>query len=245
MALVRVDGISKSFRVPSVRRNTIREHLLGLWNRPTFERLDVLQDVSFELREGEALGIMGRNGSGKSTLLRILCGIYRPDRGQVSVRASLTPILELGVGWNPELNAVDNVLLIGSMLGVPLAEIRKSLDAILAFAELERFAGLKLMHYSSGMSARLSYAVAFHAVRDVLVLDEVFAVGDAAFKAKCEQRFLDLRAEGRSAVLVSHDPRLIGTFCERGLLLERGRITSTGPAADVAEAYLALLRPTI
>ena len=139
---------------------------------------------------------MGRNGSGKSTLLKIMCGVYQPDQGRVSARASITPILELGVGWNPELDAVDNVLLIGSVMGLSLAEIHRSMDEILAFAELERFAHLKLKHYSSGMSERLGYAVAFKAVREVLVLDEIFAVGDAGFRARCERRYRELRSLG-------------------------------------------------
>ena len=150
---------------------------------------------------------MGRNGSGKSTLLKILCGVYLPDRGRVTRARRDHAGLELGVGWNPELDAVDNVLLIGSVMGLSLAEIRRSMDEILAFAELERFANLKLKHYSSGMSERLGYAVAFKAVRDVLVLDEIFAVGDAGFKARCEARYRELRPRGHTAIIVSHDPR--------------------------------------
>ena len=163
--------------------------MLGALRPRRFERLQVLDSVSFEVRRGETLGIMGRNGSGKSTLLKIVCGIYPPDRGRVTTRAAITPILELGVGWNPELDAIDNVFLIGSVMGLSLAEIRSSMDEILAFAELERFANLKLKYYSSGMSSRLAYAVAFRAVREVLVLDEIFAVGDAGFKARCEERY--------------------------------------------------------
>ena len=138
------------------------------------------------MSRGEALGIMGRNGCGKSTLLKILCGVYAPDSGRVTIRGPITPILELGVGWNPELDAIDNVCLVGAVMGLTLPEIRRRMDEILAFAELERFANLKLKHYSSGMASRLGYAVAFAAVRDVLVLDEIFAVGDAGFRAKCE-----------------------------------------------------------
>src|SRR6185295_16996377 len=127
-------------------------------------------------------------------------GIYPPDRGHVRVGATITPILELGVGWNPELDAIDNVFLIGSLMGLSLDEIRRSMDEILAFAELERFANLKLKHYSSGMSARLGYAVAFRAVREVLILDEIFAVGDAGFKARCEQRYSELRSLGHTVI---------------------------------------------
>src|SRR5438128_3907621 len=224
MALIEVDHVSKAFRIPSVHRQTIREHLLGMFEPRRFERLQVLDGVSFDVRRGEALGIMGRNGSGQSTLLKIICGVYLPDRGQVRAHAAITPVLELGVGWNPELDAIDNVLLVGSVMGLSLAEIRRSLDEILAFAELERFANMQLKHYSSGMSERLGYAVAFKAVRDVLILDEVFAVGDAGFKARCEERYRELRAAGHTMIIVSHDPKVIGTFCDRALLLDGGRI---------------------
>jgi ABC-2 type transport system ATP-binding protein len=195
------------------------------------------------VERGEALGIMGRNGCGKSTLLKIICGIYQPDGGRVHTRAAVTPVLELGVGWNPELDAIDNVLLIGSVMGLPLREIRRSMDEILAFAELERFATLKLKHYSSGMSERLGYAVAFKAVRDVLVLDEILAVGDAGFKARCEERYRELRASGRTAIVVSHDPRIISTFCDRALLLDGGRVVAEGSARDVSDRYLSMLAP--
>src|SRR5438874_4321170 len=241
--LVDVDGVSKAFWIPTVRRETVREHVFGMLQPRRFERLQVLDDVGFELRRGEALGIMGRNGSGKSTLLKVVCGVYPPDRGRVAARAAITPILELGVGWNPELDAVDNVFLIGSVMGLTLGEIRASVDEILAFAELERFANLKLKHYSSGMSARLAYSVAFKAVREVLVLDEIFAVGDAGFKARCEERYRQLRAAGRTVLIVSHDPRTIAAFCDRALFLDAGRIVFEGPAAHVAERYLSTLTP--
>jgi ABC-type polysaccharide/polyol phosphate transport system ATPase subunit len=239
-----VRDVSKAFRIPTVRRDTVREHVLGLFEPRRFEQLRVLDRVSFSVARGEALGIMGRNGGGKSTLLRILCGVYPPDSGEVVRRAAITPILELGVGWNPELDAIDNVCLIGSVMGLSLAEIRSRMDAILAFAELERFANLKLKHYSSGMASRLGYAVAFEAVREVLVLDEIFAVGDAGFRARCEERYRHLHAAGHTIVLVSHDPRVIATFCDRALLLDQGRIDVAGPAAAVADRYLALLTPS-
>ena len=241
MALIDVQSVSKAFSIPSVHRQTIREHLLGLLQPRSFQRLQVLDDVSFELAPGEALGIMGRNGSGKSTLLKIICGVYLPDRGQVRAHAAITPVLELGVGWNPELDAIDNVLLVGSVMGLSLAEIRRSLDEILAFAELERFANMQLKHYSSGMSERLGYAVAFKAVRDVLVLDEIFAVGDAGFKARCERRYRELRSLGHSAIIVSHDPRIIATFCDRAVLLDGAHIVADGSAQDIANQYVATL----
>jgi ABC-type polysaccharide/polyol phosphate transport system ATPase subunit len=193
--IIDVDRVSKQFVIPTVRRETVREHLFGILEPRRFERLTVLDRVSFTLFPGETLGIMGRNGSGKSTLLKILCGIYAPDSGTVRVDGGITPILELGVGWNPELDAVDNVFLIGAVMGLSLRAIETQLDDILAFAEVQRFARLKLKHYSSGMASRLAYAIAFHAVRDVLVLDEIFAVGDAGFQSKCEARYAELEAD--------------------------------------------------
>ncbi|HEX7088473.1 MAG TPA: ABC transporter ATP-binding protein [Vicinamibacterales bacterium] len=237
-AAIEVEGIAKTFRIPSEHRDTVREHVFGLLKPRRFQTLRVLDGVSFTLRRGETLGIMGRNGSGKSTLLRILAGIYTPDAGEVRAHAGITPILELGVGWNPELDAIDNVYLMATVLGLPLRAVSEALDGILAFAELERFARLKLKHYSSGMASRLAYAVAFAAVREVLILDEIFAVGDAGFRARCEARYRELREAGHTVLLVSHDPRTIATFCDRALLLDRGRILMDGPAPLVAERYV-------
>ena len=239
--VIDVQSVSKAFRIPTVHRNTLREHVLGVFEPRQFQRLQVLDDVSFSVKQGEALGIMGRNGSGKSTLLKIMCGVYQADRGRVVRHAALTPILELGVGWNPELDAIDNVCLIGSVMGLSLDEIKRRMDRILAFAELERFANLKVKHYSSGMSARLGYAVAFEAVRDVLVLDEIFAVGDAGFRAKCEERYRELRSAGHAVIIVSHAPPVIRQFCDRAILLERGRISCEGPPDLAVDSYLALL----
>lgn len=239
--LIEVDGIAKTFRIPSERRDTVREHVFGLLKPRRFQPLRVLDGVSFTLRRGETLGIMGRNGSGKSTLLRILAGIYTPDAGQVRARAGITPILELGVGWNQELDAIDNVYLMATVLGLPLRSVSEALDGILAFAELERFARLKLKHFSSGMASRLAYAVAFAAVREVLILDEIFAVGDAGFRARCEARYRELREAGHTVLLVSHEPRTIETFCDRALLLEGGRIALESSPADVARAYVSML----
>src|SRR6187399_2178111 len=198
--LIDADSVSKAFSIPSDRRATIREHMFGLFRPRSVERLTVLDRVSLQLRRGETLGIMGRNGCGKSTLLKILCGIYQPDRGKVSIRARITPILELGIGWNPELNAIDNVLLIGAVMGVSLKALHRRMPDILAFAELERFSHLELKHFSSGMSARLAYAVAFHAVREVLIIDEIFAVGDAGFRERCQRRYRELRSGGHTVI---------------------------------------------
>jgi ABC-type polysaccharide/polyol phosphate transport system ATPase subunit len=238
---IELSGVSKSFSIPTVQRDTVREHALDFFRPRPQERLHVLQDVSLELRRGERLGLMGRNGCGKSTLLKIIAGIYAADAGTVAVRAPITPILELGVGWNPDLDAIDNIELLGTVMGMTLRELRGATAEILEFAGLERFAHLELRHYSSGMASRLAYAVAFRAVRDVLILDEIFAVGDAGFKERCQARYLDLHRAGHSMLLVSHDPRTITAFCDRALLLEGGRIVMTGKADAVAARYLSLL----
>jgi ABC-type polysaccharide/polyol phosphate transport system ATPase subunit len=235
--VVELQNVGKGFQVPSVRRDTVREHLLGLLEPRQFQRLEVLRSVSLEIRRGESVAIMGRNGSGKSTLLKLLCGIYVPDSGRVIVRAPITPVLELGVGWNPDLDAIDNILLLATVMGMSLAEARSAIDEILAFAELEAFANLQLRHYSSGMASRLGYAVAFKAVRDILVLDEVYAVGDARFKARCEERYRQIKAAGHTVVLVSHDAGAV-SLCDRGLLIEGGRVAAAGTPAEIFRAYL-------
>lgn len=240
-AVIEIADVSKSFTIPSVRRETVREHALDFFRPRPQERLRVLESVSFELRHGESLGLMGRNGSGKSTLLKIVSGIYPADSGRVDVHGAITPILELGVGWNPDLDAIDNIELLGTVMGLSLKELRRATREILQFAELEKFAHLELRHYSSGMAARLAYAVAFRAVREILILDEVFAVGDAGFKERCQDRYRDLHRAGHSMLLVSHEPRTIAAFCDRALLLENGRIILSGPAETVANHYLELL----
>jgi ABC-type polysaccharide/polyol phosphate transport system ATPase subunit len=239
MTLVELHSVSKSFWVPDEHRNTVREHVFAAFRPRPLRELRVLDEVSLRLGRGESLGVMGANGCGKSTLLKILCGIYVPDSGRVVTHVHVTPILELGVGWNPELDAIDNIYLMGTLMGLTLSEVRCSVDEILQFAELRPFARMHLKHYSSGMAARLAYSVAFRAAREVLVLDEIFAVGDVGFRKRCEERYRQVRAAGRSAIIVSHDPRIISTFCDRALLLEHGRIVMDAPAPEVTARYLA------
>ena len=238
--IIEVRNVCKSFTIPSVHRSTLREHALDLFRRRPGERLHVLDDVSFTVQRGETIGIMGRNGSGKSTLLKILAGIYLPDSGAVAMHAPSTAILELGVGWNPELDAIDNILLIGSVMGLSLRELREATDEILEFAELERFARLKVLHYSSGMASRLAYSIAFKAVREILILDEIFAVGDAGFRARCEERYRKLSAAGHTVVLVSHTTSIVTEFCDKAILLDQGRIVAEGHPRMVTDAYLEL-----
>jgi len=238
MTAIEVEDVTKAFFIPSVRRNTVREHMMDFFRRHPVERMPVLRDVGFAVRQGETLGIVGRNGCGKSTLLKIVAGIYQPDAGRVTVRGLVTPILELGAGWNPELDAIDNVFLVGSVMGLTLRQLHDDLDEILAFAQLERFANLKLQHYSSGMAARLAYSIAFKAVRDVLILDEIFAVGDAAFQERCKERYRQLKAAGRTILLVSHDPGIVESYCDRAVLLDGGRLIAEGHPRDVLRTYL-------
>ena len=236
-----LEDVSKSFQIPSVKRSTIREHALHLFRRRSFDALCVLDRLWLEVARGSTVGVMGRNGSGKSTLLRVLSGIYAPDAGRVEVHGRVTPVLELGLGWNPELDAVDNVLLIGTVMGLSLAEADAAMGQILDFAEVTRFSRLQLKHFSTGMASRLAYSVAFHAVQDILLVDEVLAVGDASFKARCETRFRQLKAEGRTIVAVSHDPTSLRNLCDRAVLLERGRILMDGTPEAISTAYLDLL----
>jgi ABC-type polysaccharide/polyol phosphate transport system ATPase subunit len=240
-AVLEAVGVSKSFRIPDDPRNTVRQHAMALFRPRRFRELRVLDRVSLSLQPGESLGLMRRNGSGKSTLLKILAGIYRPDAGRVVRRAAITPILELGLGWNPELDAIDNVYLIGAVMGMTRSEIRRAMDEILSFAEVEAFANLKLQHYSTGMAARLAYAVAFHAVREVLILDEVFAVGDIGFRERCEERYRTLHAAGHALILVSHNPLIITGFCQRAVLLEQGALVTNDSARAVCHEYERLL----
>ena len=240
-ALIEATDVKKSFIIPSARRETLREHFFGLGQRRRFETLNVLNGVNFELHRGEALGIMGRNGSGKSTLLKLLAGIYNPDSGSVTLRAPLTPILELGVGWNQELTARDNILLTGTAMGMTLAEIEDAMGEILAFAELERFVNQELKFFSTGMASRLAFAIAFRAVREVLLLDEIFAVGDASFRERCEARYKELHKAGHAIVLVSHAPDTIAKSCDRAILIEGGRIIMDDRADKVADEYLRVL----
>jgi ABC-type polysaccharide/polyol phosphate transport system ATPase subunit len=238
MSILSIEDLEKTFRMPNVARETVREHVLGLFRPRRTQEVHALRGVSFTVEPGCAVGIMGRNGSGKSTLMRILAGIYRPDRGRIALGAPVTPILGLGVGWNEALDALDNVYLLGTVLGLTLREVRESMESILAFAELERFAGMPLRHYSSGMKVRLAYAVAFRSISEILLLDEVFAVGDAGFRKRCRERCLELKAAGHTILLVSHDPGEITGFCDRALLLEGGRIVLDDQPERVAHEYL-------
>jgi ABC-type polysaccharide/polyol phosphate transport system ATPase subunit len=234
---IEVVGVSKSFRIPHERRVFLKDYFLHPFRRTTYERNDALEDVTFSVEQGEFFGVIGSNGSGKSTLLRILAGIYVPDSGVVRVGGLLSPFIELGVGFNIELNARDNIRINGTLAGLTKRELDERFDDILAFAELERFVDQKLKNYSSGMLVRLAYSIAIQIPFDVLLLDEVLAVGDEAFQEKCFATFDRFKEEGKTIVFVSHALDLVERFCDRVLLLQDGVVRSVGPPREVAELH--------
>jgi len=237
--VVEVRDLAKTFRIPHRQVSTLKERVLHPFARAEHEELAVLRGVSFDVGAGEFFGIVGRNGSGKSTLLKCLAGIYRADRGRIRAAGRLAPFIELGVGFNPDLTARDNVLINAVMMGLSPRQARARFDAIIAFAELEGFLDLKLKNYSSGMQVRLAFSTMVHTEADVLLIDEVLAVGDAAFQQKCFDVFDDLRARGRTLVLVTHDMAAVERFCHRAMLLADGRIELIGAPDEVSRAYLA------
>ncbi|MGH2953974.1 MAG: ABC transporter ATP-binding protein [Solirubrobacterales bacterium] len=237
---IEVREVEKAFRIPTQRLDTLKERVANPFARAEYRELRALDGISFEVEQGEFFGIVGRNGSGKSTLLKLLASIYRADGGRIRVAGRLVPFIELGVGFNLELNARDNVVLNGVMMGLTPREARRRFDEIIAFAELEQFTDLKLKNYSSGMMVRLGFSLMTQVDADVLLVDEVLAVGDASFQQKCFDAFGRLHQEGRTIVLVTHDMKTVESRCDRAMLLESGRIERSGDAADVARRYLEL-----
>ena len=236
MAAVDIDHVSKTFRIPHERRNTIKEYFLHPLTRSTYEENRTLQDISVSIAEGEFFGVIGPNGSGKSTLLKIIAGIYQPDEGSVRVAGILSPFLELGVGFNPELTARDNIRINGTLLGMTKKQLDARFDEIIEFAELERFVDQKLKNFSSGMQVRLAFSIAIQVDFDVLLLDEVLAVGDAAFQQKCFAAFDEMRGR-KTIIYVSHDLTTVEDYCERVLLIRNGVGEAIGPPGEVIERY--------
>jgi ABC-type polysaccharide/polyol phosphate transport system ATPase subunit len=237
---VAVDGVSKTFRLPHEQVHTLKERALHPFRRATHDALHALKDVSFAVESGEFFGIVGRNGSGKSTLLKLLAGIYAADAGRIYVNGRLSTFIELGVGFNDDLPARDNVMINATMLGLSPREARRRYDAVIDFAELREFEDLKLKNYSSGMEVRLAFSVMMQIDAEVLLIDEVLAVGDASFQQKCFDEFARLRRERKTILLVTHDMGNVQRFCDRGLLLERGEIAELGDPDRVAQRYLEL-----
>ncbi|MDX6690832.1 MAG: type transport system ATP-binding protein [Solirubrobacteraceae bacterium] len=234
---VQVDGVSKTFRLPKEQVHTLKERALHPFRRSGSEALRALRDVGFEVHRGEVFGIVGRNGSGKSTLMKCLAGIYQADQGEMWLRGRMAPFIELGVGFNPDLTAHDNVLINAVMLGLTPDEARRRYDSIVDFAELHEFSELKLKNYSSGMQVRLAFSVMVHVDADLLLIDEVLAVGDAAFQQKCFDVLNRMRDEGRTILLVTHDMTQVQRFCDRAMLLERGEVVIIGDPKTVTRRY--------
>jgi ABC-2 type transport system ATP-binding protein len=232
-----VAGVSKSFRIPHEHRTYFKEYFLHPFRRTTYERNDALRNVTLSVEEGEFFGIFGPNGSGKSTLLRILAGIYVPDAGRVQVNGLLSPFLELGIGFDPDLTARDNVRINTTLAGLTKRQLDAKFDEILEFAELERFVDQQVKNYSSGMLMRLAFSIAIQIPFDILLLDEVLAVGDESFQQKCFAMFERFKEEGKTIVLVTHQLDLMSRFCERVLLLENGVVRATGVPEDVVDLY--------
>jgi len=239
-AAVQVEDLHKSFRIPTQRVDSLKERAVHPFAARDYRELHALQGVSFEIRQGEFFGIVGRNGSGKSTLLKLLASIYRADGGTIRIAGRLAPFIELGVGFNQELTGRENVVLNGVMMGLTPREVRRRLDTVIDFAELREFADLKLKNYSSGMLVRLAFAVMMEADADVLLIDEVLAVGDAAFQQKCADAFREMKAAGKTIVLVTHEMSAVEEYCHRAMLIDDGRIAYLGDPEEVGRRYLRL-----
>jgi len=232
-----VDHVSKTFRIPREPAFTIKERVLHPVRHREYDELQALGDVAFEINEGEFFGIAGRNGSGKSTLMKCVAGIYKADSGAIRVRGRVAAFIELGVGFNPDLTARENVVINAVMLGLSPAEARKRFDAAIEFAELEDFVDLKLKNYSSGMSVRLAFAVLVQLDADILLIDEVLAVGDAAFQQKCIDTLNRMHEEGKTIVLVTHDMNAVEQFCDRAVLFEEGAMIALGDPQRISHNY--------
>jgi ABC-2 type transport system ATP-binding protein len=234
---IKVEGVSKVFKLPHEKQSSIKSTFINvLSTKRSYEQQQALDKVSFEVNKGEFFGIVGRNGSGKSTLLKLLAGIYAPSEGDIQVNGKLTPFIELGVGFNPELTGRENVYLNGALLGFNRKEMRHMYKDIVNFAELGKFMDQKLKNYSSGMQVRLAFSIAIRAKSDILLFDEVLAVGDAAFQRKCYEVFKDLKRKGVTVVLVTHDMSNVEKFCDRVLVMAEGKaLDITTPANAITE----------
>lgn len=235
---IKVDNVSKTFRLPHEKNNSIKNTVINFYrSNRTYEKQEALRNVSFEVKKGEFFGIVGRNGSGKSTLLKMLAGIYSPSQGTIQINGKLTPFIELGVGFNPELTGRENVYLNGALLGFNRKEMQNMYKDIVDFAELEKFMDQKLKNYSSGMQVRLAFSIAIRAKSDILLIDEVLAVGDAAFQQKCFNYFKQLKKENKTVILVTHDMSSFEEYCDAGILINDGDILFTGETLLISAEY--------
>ena len=242
---ISVKGVSKNFMLPHDKSNSIKTTVVNIFRNKdhSVDTQHALKDITFDIKKGEFFGIVGRNGSGKSTLLKILAEIYKPTSGDVKIDGRLVPFIELGVGFNPELTGRENVYLNGALLGFSTKEVDARYKEIVEFAELENFMDQKLKNYSSGMQVRLAFSVATRAEADILLVDEVLAVGDAEFQRKCFQYFRKLKNNKKTVVFVSHDMGAVKEYCDRAILIEKSKIIKSGKVNEVASAYTKLFIP--
>ena len=238
MTAIEVEHLHKTFRIPHEKRTTLFETLTGAFRPPTYETFHALRDINFTVEEGEALGIIGENGSGKSTLLKIIANILRPSAGKVTALKKLTPFLELGVGFQADLTAAENIKIYATIMGMQKREINDKLDGILEFAGLENFRDAKLKNFSSGMQVRLAFSTAIQTNPEILLMDEVLAVGDMEFQQKCLDVLSQYRKDGVTIVFVSHDLGAVRRFCDRTLLLNKGEQIILGDTGDVIDRYV-------
>lgn len=235
---VKVEHVSKFFKLPTESTHSLRTNLVNRFKGiKGYKEYHVLKDINFEVEKGDFFGIVGRNGSGKSTLLKIISQIYVPEKGKVTINGKLVSFIELGVGFNPELTGRENIYMNGAMLGFTTEEVDAMYDDIVDFAELREFMNQKLKNYSSGMQVRLAFSVAIKAQGDILILDEVLAVGDEAFQRKCNDYFLERKASGKTTILVTHDMGAVKKYCNKAILIEDGLIKVNGEPDDVANQY--------
>jgi len=236
---INVKHVSKKFRLYHEKRTSVYESILGYFSRKKhYEVIQVLDDVTFDVKKGEMFGIIGQNGSGKTTLLRILSHIYQPDSGSVDIKGIVIPVLALGLGFHPELTATTNIVQSGTLLGFSRKEISDRKDDIIKFAELEKFADTKIKNFSSGMLMRLAFSTAVQVDPDVLILDEVFAVGDLNFQKKCFDAIMNFKKRGKSIIFVSHSMNPIKDFCDRAMFLNHGKVGFIGNPSEAITAYV-------
>ena len=235
--MIRVNNLSKTFKIPLENRYTFKENLVELFRPAKYAKVQALDDMSFEVSEGEFLGIIGPNGSGKSTLLKILAGILVPDKGKTEIQGKISPFLELGVGFNMDLTARENVYQNGIILGLSRKQVDERLDKIIEFSELEKFVDTKMKNFSSGMHVRLAFSVAIQVDADILLMDEVLAVGDMHFQQKCFDVFNKYKEQKKTIVLVTHDMGAIQRYCTRAIFVNEGKIVRDGNPNEVVEEY--------
>lgn len=235
--MITLENVSKVFRLPHEKKSTLRQRFVGLFHKSGYEKFYALRDINLEIKQGEFLGIIGKNGSGKSTLLKIIARVLRPTSGQISVLGTVAPFLELSVGFQADLTVKDNIFLYGALLGMSRKQIVEKYDWIIEFSGLERFIDAKLKNLSSGMQVRLGFSVTISLECQILLVDEVLAVGDIDFQQKCYKCFEEFKKNGLTIVYVSHNLQTVEQFADRAVLLERGRIKNMGSAHSVLRAY--------